>query len=41
MINCFEGICDEINVLVAQQKLKDFLDDYEINVQGVLNKEYC
>ena len=41
MINCFEGICDEINVLVAQQKLKDFLDEYEINVQGVLNKEYC
>ena len=40
IVKCFDGICDELNVIIAQQQLKDFFDEYEINVQGVLNKQY-
>ena len=40
IVKCFGGICDELDVIIAQQQLKDFLDEYEINVQGVLNEQY-
>ena len=40
MVKCFGGICDELDVIIAQQQLKDFLDKYEINVQSVLDEQY-
>ena len=29
-----------MDAIITQQQLKDFLDEYEINVQGVINKQY-
>ena len=40
MVKCFGGICDELDVIIAQQQLKDFLDEYKINVQSVLDEQY-
>ena len=33
MVDCFKGICKELDCLAAQQQLKDFIANYEINVK--------
>ena len=40
MPGCFEGICKELDCLTTQQQLKDFIDNYEINVKEDIDENY-
>ena len=40
MINCFADICEEIDVIITQKQLNDFLNTYKINVKENLSENY-
>ena len=40
MIDCYEKINKELDVLITQQQLKDFMGKYQINVKENLDKNY-
>jgi hypothetical protein len=40
MVGCFKGFCEELDVLITQQQLKDFIDNYEINVKEDIDENY-
>ena len=40
MVGCFKGICKELDCLAAQQQLKDFINNYEINVKEDIDENY-
>ena len=40
MVGCFKGICKELDCLAAQQQLKDFIANYEINVKEDIDENY-
>ena len=40
MVGCFKGICKELDCLAAQQQLKDFTANYEINVKEDIDENY-
>jgi hypothetical protein len=40
MVGCFKGICEELDCLAAQQQLKDFIENYEINVKENIAENY-
>ena len=40
MINCFSDICEEIDVIITQKQLNDFLNTYKINVKENLSENY-
>ena len=40
MVNCFSDICEELDAIITQQQLQNFLSDYKISVEENLNKNY-
>jgi hypothetical protein len=40
MVDCFANINKELDVLITQQQLKDFMGKYQINVKENLDKNY-
>ncbi len=40
MVNCFSDICEELDAIITQQQLQNFLSDYQISVEENLNKNY-
>ena len=40
MVDCFKGICKELDCLAAQQQLKDFISKYQICVKDDISKDY-
>jgi hypothetical protein len=40
MVDCFKGFCEELDCLAAQQQLKEFIENYEINVKENIAENY-
>ncbi len=40
MISCFANITEEMDAIITQKQLKEFLNEYEINVKDNLNEQY-
>jgi len=41
MATCFEGICEQLDCLATQQQLKQFIENYSINVKKDVADDYC
>ena len=40
MVGCFKGFCEELDVLITQQQLKDFIGKYQISVRKDITENY-
>ena len=41
MATCFEGICEQLDCIATQQQLKQFIENYSINVKEDVADDYC
>ena len=41
MATCFNGICEELDCLATQQRLKQFIENYSISVKEDVADDYC
>ena len=40
MVGCFKGFCEELDALITQQQLKDFISKYQISVREDITENY-
>jgi hypothetical protein len=40
MVGCFKGFCEELDALITQQQLKDFISKYQISVREDIDENY-